>query len=65
MTAPASRDRPVTPDLSDMWPQSAPVPVPGCGRCGELAEARTAARARCDWSAVSDANVLLRRHPDH
>ncbi|MEV4944575.1 hypothetical protein [Streptomyces sp. NPDC053755] len=39
-----------------------PVPVSGCGECAELAESRTAARLRCDWSAETDANVLLRRH---
>ncbi|MFI8824098.1 hypothetical protein [Streptomyces sp. NPDC053431] len=39
-----------------------PVPVPHCVECGELAAARAAARARFDWSAETDANVLLRRH---
>ncbi|MET9376310.1 hypothetical protein ACFYV5_16055 [Streptomyces sp. NPDC003035] len=39
-----------------------PVPVPGCAECAELAEQRTAARLRFDWSAETDANVLLRRH---
>ncbi|WP_282694713.1 hypothetical protein [Streptomyces sp. CC208A] len=39
-----------------------PVPVPHCVECGELDAARTAARARFDWSAETDANVLLRRH---
>ncbi|MEU6984080.1 hypothetical protein ABZ946_11700 [Streptomyces sp. NPDC046324] len=39
-----------------------PVPVPGCTDCAELAARRTAARARFDWSAETDANVLLRRH---
>ncbi|MFB7374227.1 hypothetical protein ACFC0D_30770 [Streptomyces sp. NPDC056222] len=39
-----------------------PVPVPGCGVCAELAGRRTEARARFDWSAETDANVLLRRH---
>ncbi|MFG2774580.1 hypothetical protein [Streptomyces sp. NPDC048350] len=39
-------------------------PVGGgrCVDCAELAARRTAARARFDWSAETDANVLLRRH---
>ncbi|MGW7431335.1 hypothetical protein ACWGIN_17485 [Streptomyces sp. NPDC054861] len=39
-----------------------PVPAPDCAECAELAEGRTAARLRFDWSAETDANVLLRRH---
>lgn len=39
-----------------------PMPVPHCVECGELARSRAAARARYDWSAETDANVLLRRH---
>ncbi|GAA3393258.1 hypothetical protein [Streptomyces roseoviridis] len=39
-----------------------PVPVPHCVECAELAGSRAAARARFDWSAETDANVLLRRH---
>ncbi|MFJ9827033.1 hypothetical protein ACIRSU_22080 [Streptomyces sp. NPDC101160] len=39
-----------------------PMPVPGCVRCAELDDSRAAARARFDWSAETDANVLLRRH---
>ncbi|MDT9691868.1 hypothetical protein Q5762_26755 [Streptomyces sp. P9(2023)] len=39
-----------------------PEPVPGCVECAELAARRAAARARFDWSAETDANVLLRRH---
>ncbi|MCT4357244.1 hypothetical protein M5362_29500 [Streptomyces sp. Je 1-79] len=39
-----------------------PVPVPGCAACGELAARRAEARGRFDWSAETDANVLLRRH---
>ncbi|MFF6775782.1 hypothetical protein ACFY8W_19750 [Streptomyces sp. NPDC012637] len=39
-----------------------PAPVPHCGQCAELAASRAAARARFDWSAETDANVLLRRH---
>ncbi|MFJ3584377.1 hypothetical protein ACIPPS_19400 [Streptomyces sp. NPDC090127] len=39
-----------------------PAPVPGCGECAELAAGRAAARGRFDWSAETDANVLLRWH---
>ncbi|WP_329220393.1 hypothetical protein OG352_26905 [Streptomyces sp. NBC_01485] len=40
----------------------APVPVPGCGECAELDAQRALARVEFDYSAVSDANVLMRRH---
>jgi len=39
-----------------------PVPVPGCPACTELAIRRDDARAWCDRSAETDADVLLRRH---
>lgn len=39
-----------------------PVPVPSCVECGELGASRAAARDGFDWSAETDANVLLRRH---
>ncbi|MGW0708629.1 DUF7848 domain-containing protein [Streptomyces sp. NPDC002643] len=39
-----------------------PVPVPGCKTCEELSVRRNEARARYDFSAETDANVLLRRH---
>ncbi|MET7681973.1 hypothetical protein [Streptomyces sp. NPDC005423] len=39
-----------------------PVPVEGCEPCAELADRRSAARASFDYSAVGDANVLLRAH---
>ncbi|MFW6693671.1 hypothetical protein [Streptomyces sp. MAR4 CNX-425] len=48
-----------------LFPDPDPAPVPGCGRCAQLADDRTAARAAGDYSAVSDANVLIRRHPGH
>ncbi|MDR2987996.1 MAG: hypothetical protein LBV34_24480, partial [Nocardiopsaceae bacterium] len=41
---------------------SAPVPVPGCAVCDDLATRRHEARARRDGSAETDADVLLRRH---
>ncbi|MFF0437190.1 hypothetical protein ACFYU9_33825 [Streptomyces sp. NPDC004327] len=39
-----------------------PVPVPGCAECDGLADRRRAARLAYDFSAETDANVLLRRH---
>lgn len=39
-----------------------PLPVPGCPACAELAGLRETARAECDRSAETDANVLLRQH---
>ncbi|MGW2642731.1 hypothetical protein [Streptomyces sp. NPDC001348] len=39
-----------------------PLPLPGCPACAELAGLRDAARAECDRSAETDANVLLRQH---
>lgn len=39
-----------------------PVPVPGCAACVDLAVRRDDARARCDGTEETDANVLLRRH---
>ncbi|WP_181787816.1 hypothetical protein [Streptomyces phytophilus] len=51
--------------LPDGWPLAEPAPADGCGRCAELAAGRTFARASGDLSAVSDANVLIRRHPAH
>jgi hypothetical protein len=41
---------------------AAPQPDPDCARCAELAELRAAARAARDYSAETDANVLLRKH---
>jgi hypothetical protein len=49
--------------LTDLFPVPDATPSADCGRCAELAEKRTAARAAGDYSAVSDANVLIRRHP--
>ncbi|MGW8066496.1 hypothetical protein ACVV2G_30480 [Streptomyces ziwulingensis] len=43
-------------------PGGPPVPAPGCEACARLAARREAARAAFDHSAVTDANVLLRRH---
>lgn len=63
MTAPARSGEAV--QLPDGWPLVEPAPVDGCGRCAELAAGRAVARAAGDLSAVSDANVLIRRHPAH
>ncbi|MEU9975937.1 hypothetical protein [Streptomyces sp. NPDC051014] len=40
----------------------APEPVAGCAACAEFAGRRGQAAARSDASAVTDADVLLRRH---
>lgn len=41
-----------------------PAPVNGCAECEQLAAARRASREAYDRSAVTDANVLMRRHLD-
>lgn len=43
------------------WPTE-PEPHPYCTRCRELDEQRTTARRSRDMAAVTDCNVLLRRH---
>ncbi|MFI7293288.1 hypothetical protein [Streptomyces sp. NPDC050121] len=39
-----------------------PVPTPDCAECVDLAVRRAEARATHDYSAETDANVLLRSH---
>ncbi|QNP72598.1 hypothetical protein IAG44_26340 [Streptomyces roseirectus] len=39
-----------------------PRPYPNCATCDELATLRRAAAKEHDYSAATDANVLLRRH---
>jgi hypothetical protein len=39
-----------------------PRPAPDCATCAELAELRSTARTEHDYSAETDANVLLRKH---
>jgi hypothetical protein len=39
-----------------------PAPAPGCADCLDLATRRAEARATHDYSAETDANVLLSRH---
>lgn len=46
----------------DHWPPATPTPVAGCVTCDQLARQRAAAVRANDRSAVSDANVLLRKH---
>ncbi|MEU4151953.1 hypothetical protein [Streptomyces sp. NPDC026659] len=43
-------------------PTVEPSAVPGCSECLSLSLNRQNARSRGDYSAVSDANVMLRRH---
>ncbi|MGW0706680.1 hypothetical protein ACWD4G_12090 [Streptomyces sp. NPDC002643] len=43
-------------------PPTEPSAKPGCADCMSLAVARQNARSEYDYSAVSDCNVLLRRH---
>ncbi|GHH82198.1 hypothetical protein [Streptomyces capitiformicae] len=43
-------------------PLAEPSAKPGCSACMSLAVARQNARSDCDYSAVSDVNVELRRH---
>jgi hypothetical protein len=50
--------------VSGLWTPPEPVPVAGCAECASLAGLRGGARARGDMSAVSDCNVLLRRHQE-
>ncbi|WP_455359979.1 hypothetical protein [Streptomyces sp. SYSU K21746] len=41
-----------------------PTPVDGCAGCAELANVRDRARAGGDMTTVTDANVLMRKHPE-
>ncbi|MGW1716659.1 hypothetical protein [Streptomyces sp. NPDC002156] len=47
--------------VRDTWGRP-PQPVSGCDTCAELAGQRQTARAESDASAVTDADVLMRRH---
>ncbi|SER80353.1 hypothetical protein SAMN04487983_1022103 [Streptomyces sp. yr375] len=59
----AANQRPRTdgPFLVAVGPRP-PVPMPDCAECEDLVTQRAAARAEHDYSAETDANVLLRRH---
>ncbi|WP_105974096.1 hypothetical protein [Streptomyces geranii] len=52
--------------VRDTWGYSElgrpPLPVPGCEACAEVDGLRQNARAESDASAVTDADVLMRRH---
>ncbi|MEU9334895.1 hypothetical protein AB0D49_17265 [Streptomyces sp. NPDC048290] len=51
------------PVLCDPFPTGfAPVPVDGCAICTELGARQRKARDAGNQSALTDANVLLRRH---
>jgi len=54
--------RPV--ELPDRSGELEPTPVEGCAGCAELAKVRDWARQSNDRTTVTDANVLMRRHPD-
>ncbi|MGV9728471.1 hypothetical protein ACWDUE_13995 [Streptomyces albogriseolus] len=41
-----------------------PTPVEGCAGCRELAKVRDRARVVGDMATITDANVLMRRHPE-
>ena len=36
-----------------------------CGECARLERVREQARAKRDYSTVTDCDVLLKRHPNH
>ncbi|MBT2674668.1 hypothetical protein J7E95_28440 [Streptomyces sp. ISL-14] len=44
------------------YPPREPSPKPGCFDCLSLSVSRENARSKRDYSAVSDANVLMRQH---
>lgn len=50
------------PHVQRLFPPAAPQPVEGCAECREMGQARADLAARQDYSGVSDANVLIRRH---
>lgn len=56
------RQKPQIRTLSSVFEE--PKAVPGCDMCLIVCVRRENARSRFDYSAVSDANVELRRHHD-
>ncbi|WTO70189.1 hypothetical protein OG867_17240 [Streptomyces sp. NBC_00209] len=50
--------------LPDRSGELEPTPVDGCAGCRELANVRDRARTGGDWTTVTDANVLMGRHPE-
>ncbi|MFH9413932.1 hypothetical protein [Streptomyces rochei] len=57
------RIRTMSPPVYVGLPLDPPEPVEGCGICAGAAMARESAEARGAKTAVSDANVVIRRHP--
>ncbi|WP_433340945.1 hypothetical protein [Streptomyces sp. CA-253872] len=55
-----------TPPLELPWqpPGEEPEPVLDCPGCVELARVREWARRGGDFTTITDANILLRRHPE-
>lgn len=49
--------------LPDRSGELEPTPVEGCAGCAELARVRDWARQSGDGTTITDANVLMRRHP--
>ncbi|MFD8914471.1 hypothetical protein [Streptomyces sp. NPDC059575] len=56
----ANTETPKEYGLTELPPE--PKPFPGCKVCLGFSVRRENARSRGDYSAVSDANVVLRRH---
>ncbi|MEU9640961.1 hypothetical protein [Streptomyces sp. NPDC048188] len=46
-------------------PLTPPVPAPQCQVCLRAERDRAVAREQGDPSAMTDANVVIRRHPNH
>jgi hypothetical protein len=51
-------------ELPDRTEELEPTPVPGCLGCAELDKVRGWARESRDQTTITDANVLMRRHPE-
>ena len=58
MTTPQTLGDPLDLPLPEAWPE----PRPRCQTCALLAVKRQQAQGAGDYSAVSDANVEIRRH---
>ncbi|MET9774027.1 hypothetical protein ABZ023_07105 [Streptomyces sp. NPDC006367] len=57
------RTRTMSPPVYLGMPLDPPAPVAHCPVCNEADRHREAARERGDLAAVTDANVVMRRHP--
>ncbi|MBO8188767.1 hypothetical protein [Streptomyces spirodelae] len=51
-------------ELPHLFDEVEPDPVEGCAGCAALAQVREWARATGDRTTITDANVLMRRHPE-